>query len=93
MLAGSKGSWSHKLPRPELNVTTREAVSGDYDQDLARLRLQAAGAQGSEELGESAAGAAHRIPVSTQSWKVDPNAGLLRFLHCRQQQPPASGNE
>ena len=80
-VVGSKGSWSHKLPRPELNVTTREAVSGDYDQDRADVGLQAAGAQGSEELGESAAGAAHRIPVSTQSWKVDPNAGLgLRDL-------------
>jgi hypothetical protein len=78
-VVGSRGSWSHKLPRPELNATTREPVREDDDQDRADVGLQAAGPQGSEELGESASGAASHIPVSPQAWKVDPKAGLGVF--------------
>jgi hypothetical protein len=75
-VVGSRGSWSHELPRPELNAATREPVREDDDQDQADVGLQAAGPQGSEELGESASGAASHIPVSTKTWKVDPNSGL-----------------
>src|SRR5688572_28641593 len=75
-VVGPKGSWSHQLPLPELNATTRELVREDDDQDQADVGLQAAAPQGSEELGESTSGAASHIPISTQTWKVDPNAGL-----------------
>jgi hypothetical protein len=73
-VVGSRGSWSHQLPRPELNATTREPAREDDDQ--ADVGLQAAAPQGSEELGESASGAASHIPSSTQAWTVDPKAGL-----------------
>jgi hypothetical protein len=76
-VVGSQGAWRHQFTGPEWNAV-REAVPGDYDEDQANVGFRAAGAQESEELGESAhvAGPSAAIPISTKTWKVDPNAGL-----------------
>jgi len=77
-VVGSQGAWRHQFTGPEWNAVTRDAVPGVYDEDQASVGFRAAGAQGSEELGESAhvTGPSAAIPISTKSWKVDPNAGL-----------------